>query len=54
MLDILLTNRGAVLEWLDAFAVPLAELRAELGRADEAALRERLTTARANRIRLRF
>ena len=54
MLDILLTNRDAVLEWLDAFAVPLAELRAELDRADEAALRERLTTARENRIRLRF
>ena len=54
MLDILLTNREAVLGWLDAFAVPLAELRAELDRADEAALRERLTAARENRIRLRF
>jgi len=54
MLDILLTNREAVLEWLDAFAVPLAELRTELDRADEAALRDRLTAARANRIRLRF
>ena len=38
MLDILLTNREAVLGWLDAFAVPLAELRSELDRADEAAL----------------
>jgi prephenate dehydrogenase len=54
MLDILLTNREAVLEWLDAFAVPLAELRSELDRTDEAALRERLTAARENRIRLRF
>jgi prephenate dehydrogenase len=54
MLDILLTNREAVVGWLDAFAVPLAELRSELDRADEAALRERLTTARENRIRLRF
>lgn len=54
MLDILLTNREAVLAWLDAFAVPLAELRAELDRGDEDALRERLTAARANRIRLRF
>jgi prephenate dehydrogenase len=54
MLDILLTNREAVLEWLDAFAVPLAELRTELDRTDEAALRDRLTAARANRIRLRF
>jgi len=54
MLDILLTNREAVLEWLDAFAVPFAELRTELDRADEAALRERLTAARENRIRLRF
>jgi len=54
MLDILLTNREAVLGWLDAFAVPLAELRAELDRGDEDALRERLTTARENRIRLRF
>jgi prephenate dehydrogenase len=54
MLDILLTNREAVLGWLDAFAVPLAELRSELDRADEAALRERLTAARENRIRLRF
>ena len=54
MLDILLTNREAVVEWLDAFAVPLAELRSELDRIDEAALRERLTAARENRIRLRF
>jgi prephenate dehydrogenase len=54
MLDILLTNREAVVGWLDAFAVPLAELRSELDRADEAALRERLTAARENRIRLRF
>ena len=38
MLDILLTNREAVLGWLDAFAVPLAELRSELDRADEAAV----------------
>jgi prephenate dehydrogenase len=54
MLDILLTNREAVLGWLDAFAVPLAELRSEIDRADETALRERLTAARENRIRLRF
>jgi prephenate dehydrogenase len=54
MLDILLTNRNAVLERLDAFTVPLVELRAELDRTDESALRERLAAARANRIRLRF
>jgi prephenate dehydrogenase len=54
MLDILMTNREAVLEWLRAFAGQLTELRDELDREDEPALRERLTAARANRIRLRF
>ena len=55
MLDILLTNREAVLDWLDAFAVPLAELRSELDRGRRSrAARQRLTAARENRIRLRF
>jgi prephenate dehydrogenase len=54
MLDILMTNRDAVLEWLSAFAGQLTELRDELDRGDEPALRERLKTARENRIRLRF
>ena len=45
MLDILMTNREAVLEWLGAFAGQLTELRDELDRRDEPALRERLTAA---------
>ena len=51
MLDILLTNRDAVLEWLDAFAVPLAELRAELDVPTKPRSRAALPR---DRIRLRF
>ena len=54
MLDILLTNREAVVAWLDAFAGQLSELRDELDHENEPALRDRLTAARENRIRLRF
>ena len=54
MLDILLTNREAVVAWLDAFAGQLGELRDELDHENEPALRDRLTAARENRIRLRF
>ena len=43
MLDILLTNREAVVGWLDAFAEPLAELRSELDRPTKPPARQRLT-----------
>jgi prephenate dehydrogenase len=54
MLDTLLTNRAAVLDWLDAFADQLGALRAELAAEDEAALRTRLTAAQARRAGMRF
>jgi len=38
MLDILLTNRAAVLDWIDAFAYDLAGLRETLSAEDEAGL----------------
>ncbi len=41
-LDILLTNRQAVLEQVDAFALHLGELRALLAAGDEAGLRAEL------------
>jgi prephenate dehydrogenase len=47
MLDILLTNREAVLVWLDAFAGQLAGLRAALDIGDEPGLRAQLAAARA-------
>ena len=49
MLDILLTNRAALLDWIDAFALDLAGLRAAIATADEAALRARLMDAQAGR-----
>jgi len=47
--DILVANRGPVLEALDAFERELAALRRELEMGDEAALLERLESARALR-----
>jgi prephenate dehydrogenase len=49
MLDTLLTNRAALLEWLDAYAGELRTLRALLDERDEPALRARLERARARR-----
>jgi prephenate dehydrogenase len=49
MLDTLLTNRAAVLAWLDAYAAELGYLRAALDERDETALRAQLEQARARR-----
>jgi prephenate dehydrogenase len=49
MLDTLLTNRRAVLAWLDAYAGELDALRRALADEDEAALRAHLDRARARR-----
>lgn len=54
MLDILLTNRTAVLDWLERFAGQLADLRAALAAEDEARLRAQLTAAQARRRNLTF
>jgi prephenate dehydrogenase len=48
-LDILLTNRAAVLAWLDGFAAEMGALRGALAAGDEAALREMLAAASALR-----
>ncbi len=50
MLDILLTNRSAVLDWLDAYAAQLAGLRESLAAEDEPTLRTTLTRAHDHRI----
>jgi prephenate dehydrogenase len=49
MLDILLTNRVAVLDWIDAFVHDLAGLREALVTEDEDGLRARLADAQAGR-----
>jgi prephenate dehydrogenase len=54
MLDTLLTNRVAVLDWLDAFSDQLAVLRAALADEDEAGLRGQLAAAQARRAGMRF
>jgi prephenate dehydrogenase len=54
MLDTLLTNRVAVLDWLDTFAYHLADLRAALTDGDEAGLRGQLAAAQARRAGMRF
>jgi prephenate dehydrogenase len=48
-LDILLTNRAAVIEQLDSFAGHVAELRALLASADEEALRAKLAVSQSKR-----
>lgn len=50
MLDILLTNRSAVLGWLDAYTEQLSSLRESLAAEDEPALRTTLTRAHDHRI----
>jgi len=54
MLDVLLTNRTVVLDWLDAYASQLAALRAALDSHDETSLRAQLAKAQARRASLRF
>lgn len=54
MLDILLTNRVALLDQLDAFNIQLAILRAALADGDEATLHAFLSAARARRAGMRF
>jgi prephenate dehydrogenase len=49
MLDTLLTNRAALLDWLDVYATELRELRKALEEGDEPALRARLEQARERR-----
>jgi prephenate dehydrogenase len=49
MLDTLLTNRAALLDWLDAYATELRQLRAVLDERNEPALRAKLEQARARR-----
>jgi prephenate dehydrogenase len=53
MLDILLTNRERVLEWLHLYARELAGLRDALEAGNEAELRARLSEAQELRSRLR-
>jgi prephenate dehydrogenase len=54
MLDILLTNREAVLGWLAAYTDQLGALEAMLRNGDEAALRTRLSQAQETRRAMRF
>lgn len=54
MLDILLTNRPAVLEWLGELQGQLADLKLALITGDEAALRAQLAAAQARREGLKF
>lgn len=54
MLDILLTNRAAVLDWLGIYQEHLADLKAALAAGDESALRAQLTTAQAYRASLKI
>ncbi|MCX7707958.1 MAG: prephenate dehydrogenase [Anaerolineae bacterium] len=49
MLDILLTNRAALLDWLDTLQRQLKNLQEALSAGDEAALRAQLAAARARR-----
>jgi prephenate dehydrogenase len=54
MLDILLTNRPAIVERLDDFSSQLATLRAVLTESDESGLRVLLAAAQQRRASLRF
>lgn len=54
MLDVLLTNREAVLGWLDAYTAQLAALRGSLAAEDESALRAQLAMAQTRRAGLTF
>jgi prephenate dehydrogenase len=52
MLDILLTNREAVVDWLRRYAVQLDQLRYAIAAGDERNLRELLASAQHTRSRL--
>ena len=52
MLDILLTNREAVVDWLARYAAQLAQLRSAIAAGDEANLRNLLAAAQHARTRL--
>jgi prephenate dehydrogenase len=52
MLDILLTNREVVLDWLDIYAGQLAALHSALAAGDEQSLRGQLAAAQARRANL--
>jgi prephenate dehydrogenase len=52
MLDILLTNRDAVVDWIQRYAVQLDELRSALATGDEARLRDLLAAAQHTRAHL--
>ncbi len=54
MLDILLTNRAVVLDWLGAFQAQLADLKLALLGRDETALRQQLAAAQARRAGMKF
>jgi prephenate dehydrogenase len=54
MLDILLTNRAAVLDWLGLYQEHLANLKAALMLGDEAELRDLLAAAQARRAGMTF
>lgn len=54
MLDILLSNRPAVLEWLEKLQGRLADLKLALMAGDEAALRGQLAAAQARRAGMKF
>ncbi len=54
MLDILLTNRAVVLEWLDAFQEQVANLKIALILGNERSLHHLLQTAHARRSGMKF
>lgn len=54
MLDILLTNRAAVLDWLGELQGQLADLKLALMTGDETALRAQLTAAQSRRVGLKL
>lgn len=54
MLDILLTNRAAILDWLQLFTDQVADLRAALAQEDESRLRALLAAARQRRAALKL
>ncbi len=54
MLDILMTNRDAMLSWLDLYTQQINNLRQALASGHEDGLRERLAQAQALRSRLKF
>jgi prephenate dehydrogenase len=51
MLDILLTNRGAVVDWLGRYSAQLDDLKAALATENEVRLRELVTAAHDSRAR---